>query len=154
MNVAAKHYQTGAENIATAHAIRQRLMGRPEREKPVATNVEPEQPKPRPRPPLWQKWPMSFDAHVHEWRERMLSPCKAHIRQRCDELGVSYDEIIGTSTNRTLSLTRHLLIWEVKTKFDLSFPAIGRFFGGRDHTSIIFAYRKIERLKAEGEIAE
>ena len=32
---------------------------------------------------------------------------------------------------------------------DLSFPAIARLFGGRDHTTVIHAVTKVERLMRE-----
>lgn len=52
------------------------------------------------------------------------------------------------SERRTENVTwpRQIAIWFAKTTTRRSLPTIGRLFGGRDHTTIMHAVRKVERL--------
>lgn len=52
------------------------------------------------------------------------------------------------------SLARAEVIWLLRTFTDLSFPAIGNVLGGRDHSTIISAYRRVARAVAADEVAE
>ncbi|KQV83259.1 helix-turn-helix domain-containing protein [Rhizobium sp. Root1220] len=153
MNIAARNYTSGAEIIASANAVHQRLMGRPpQRKQPMIAVAAPDKPKPRPRSPMWRKWPIKFDAHVIEWRERMLSPCKAHMRSRCKELGITMKALCGLRRTHPLVDYRQLIMWELKTivKPEMSYPELGRLFGGRDHTTGLHAVRRIAEKKAKG----
>lgn len=94
--------------------------------------------------PLWEQFGLNFDAHVVEWHLRRANPALAYLKDRCDELDVSYRKVIGGRVLHEIVGVRHLLMWEIYEKFDLSFPQIGRMFGGRDHTTVIYAVRKIE----------
>lgn len=97
------------------------------------------------------------DAHVIAWRKWLSeqgNPCKAYIKRRCLELGVHYDAVIGPMRLRSVVPARHLIMWEIKrlVKPSISYPELGRMFGGRDHTSTLHAVRKIDRMKERGEI--
>ena len=46
---------------------------------------------------------------------------------------------------------RHVLYWLCKQTTPHSYPQIGRFLGGRDHTTILHGCRRIEKLIAAGE---
>jgi chromosomal replication initiator protein len=60
----------------------------------------------------------------------------------------------GATRNKAIILPRHLAMWEIKQQRpDMSFPAIGRWFGGRDHSSVCHAVSKINRMKESGELA-
>ncbi|MGJ7039164.1 chromosomal replication initiation ATPase DnaA [Shinella sp. BE166] len=60
---------------------------------------------------------------------------------------ITYAEIMGVSRSVAVVEARHTCIYAVKmARPDLSLPQIGRIFGGRDHTSIIHAVRKMEKL--------
>lgn len=58
-------------------------------------------------------------------------------------LGVARDAILGPSRARHIVHARHLAMYLLREDAALSLPAIGRFLGGRDHTSALHAYRKI-----------
>lgn len=106
----------------------------------------------RPKPmPMWRWIDMEFDHHVTAWRIEHVNPTRAYLRRRCYELGVSFEDIIGTSRTHDLIHPRQLLMWETKTVLGKSYPEIGRLFR-KDHTTILWAVKKIERLKAEGKI--
>lgn len=89
----------------------------------------------------------------HKWKSDQGNVGKAHILRRCEELGVTYEEIVGKVKNRDISAVRQLLMWEVKTtiKPDASYPEIGRLFGNRDHTTVLHAVRKVEAQKARAD---
>ena len=44
---------------------------------------------------------------------------------------------------------RQVAMWLAKQITTRSLPDIGRRFGGRDHTTVLHAVRRIEQLKAE-----
>jgi hypothetical protein len=95
-----------------------------------------------------QREEVQQDWHVLQHNRRLAemaanSP-KVYLKDRCDEIGVSYAEIIGAGRRRKISMIRHQLMWEIIKKFGMSYPALGRLFGGRDHTSCLYAVRKIE----------
>jgi hypothetical protein len=153
MTVSARQYATGAENIASAYAIRQRLL-RPAHS--VSDTVaKPAPPKPPIRMIYRDQNPK--DAHVTAWRIWMCrvtgSKCKHYVMLRAVELGFTYDEITSLDRHKAIVRARQLVMWELKTtvKPDISWMEIGRLFG-RDHTTAMHAVRKISSLKARGEI--
>lgn len=70
----------------------------------------------------------------------------ALIRVSSNLYGVSANDITSARRTRDIVLPRHKMIWLVKKITPLSYPRIGRAFGGRDHTTTIFAVRKIEAM--------
>lgn len=98
--------------------------------------------------PAERVWTVQYDAHVKDWREHLRI---AHeqpvdfIKRRCAELGVAYEDVVGKTRKHDIIVPRHRLIAEVREQYShLSLPHIGRLFGGRDHTSILFAIKKME----------
>lgn len=134
--------------------VRRRLMGPIQRSveavKLAPVEIMPEEPKPRPRVPLWRRTPSNFDAHVIDWIARRLYPCKAHMRQRCEDFGITMEDLRGIKRKHPLVYYRHLVMWELKmvVKPDISYPEIGRLMGGRDHSTVIYAVQKIAAQKA------
>ena len=63
--------------------------------------------------------------------------------------GVSMDDLCGSSRSRSLVMARQIAMYLCRELTDLSLPKIGAHFGGRDHTTVIHANRKIEALMAE-----
>ncbi|MFA5565025.1 MAG: chromosomal replication initiator protein DnaA [Acidimicrobiia bacterium] len=63
--------------------------------------------------------------------------------------GDSVEDIVGRSRRKPLVTTRQIAMYVFREATDLSFPAIGREFGGRDHTTIIHAVDKISALMKE-----
>lgn len=57
---------------------------------------------------------------------------------------VTMKELVSDSRFRHVVEVRHRAMFEVRIERpDLSYPAIGRFFGNRDHTSVLFAVKKM-----------
>lgn len=76
----------------------------------------------------------------------------AAIAVVADELAVTREEILSESHSRTVALARHMamylarLLGRESPGASPSYPELGRAFG-RDHTTVIDACRKIERLR-------
>ena len=64
-------------------------------------------------------------------------------------LGFGVDALRGKSRQRPLVMARQEAMYVFRELTDLSYPAIARLFGGRDHTTVIHAVDKITRLMAE-----
>ena len=64
-------------------------------------------------------------------------------------LGFAVDARRGKSRQRPLVMARQEAMYVFRELTDLSYPAIARLFGGRDHTTVIHAVDKITRLMAE-----
>lgn len=62
------------------------------------------------------------------------------------KFGLDIDEIIGKSRRRPLVTARQIAMYVMRELTDLSYPAIAREFGGRDHTTVIHAVEKISNL--------
>jgi chromosomal replication initiator protein len=63
--------------------------------------------------------------------------------------GLSIEDLCGTSRSRVLVTARHIAMYLCRELTDMSLPKIGQQFGGRDHTTVINADRKIRGLMAE-----
>jgi chromosomal replication initiator protein len=82
----------------------------------------------------------------------------SHVKTRTDEellseialiLGFSVEALRGKSRQRPLVTARQTAMYVFRELTDLSYPSIARLFGGRDHTTVIHAVDKIQRLMKE-----
>jgi hypothetical protein len=108
--------------------------------------------------PTWQLEDTHFNHHETAWKFWKIetlaangSPLKAYIRRRALEMGFTYAEVIGPSRKVKLVEARHQIIWEIKrvVKPDVSYPELGRLFGGRDHTTTLHAVRRVDAERAK-----
>lgn len=149
IQVQAKNFHSQAEMVEEAKARRKRfeIAGRMAAMRKAAPLPAPEPEKERialPPMPLWSQFGLNFDAHVVEWHLRRANPALTYVKDRCNELGWSFNTIIGSQRRYPVVRVRQKLMWEVSEKFKLSLPQIGRMFGGRDHTTVLHAIRKVE----------
>ena len=63
--------------------------------------------------------------------------------------GFTTDELRGKSRRRPLVTARQVGMYVCRQMTDLSYPAIAREYGGRDHTTVIHAVEKIGALMSE-----
>ncbi|GHJ29965.1 chromosomal replication initiator protein DnaA [Streptomyces hygroscopicus subsp. sporocinereus] len=66
-----------------------------------------------------------------------------------DYFGHTVDDLCGASRSRVLVTARQIAMYLCRELTDLSLPKIGAQFGGRDHTTVMHADRKIRALMAE-----
>ena len=62
---------------------------------------------------------------------------------------LTLEDLCGTSRSRALVEARQIAMYLCRELTDLSLPKIGQTFGGRDHTTVMHADRKIRELMAE-----
>ena len=62
---------------------------------------------------------------------------------------LTIDDLCGTSRSRVLVNARQIAMYLCRELTELSLPKIGQTFGGRDHTTVMHADRKIRQLMAE-----
>ena len=72
----------------------------------------------------------------------------AMVRGMCEKLGVSYDAVCGTGRSRSLVLARQIMMVVLKGATQLSLSEIGNFVGGRDHATVLYAIKQIEKQQA------
>ncbi|WLS46985.1 chromosomal replication initiator protein DnaA [Micromonospora profundi] len=66
-----------------------------------------------------------------------------------DYFGVSLEDLRGQSRSRVLVNARQVAMYLCRELTELSLPRIGQAFGGRDHTTVMHADRKIRQQMAE-----
>lgn len=66
----------------------------------------------------------------------------------CAHYGISHDDLTCHRRQAVLVLPRQVAMYLAKTLTSRSYPEISRMFGGRDHTTLMYAVRKIEALIA------
>jgi chromosomal replication initiator protein len=63
--------------------------------------------------------------------------------------GLTIEDLQGSSRSRVLVTARQIAMYLCRELTELSLPKIGQLFGGRDHTTVMHAERKIRHLMAE-----
>ncbi|MFD0657208.1 chromosomal replication initiator protein DnaA [Thermocatellispora tengchongensis] len=71
------------------------------------------------------------------------------MAQTAAYFGISIDDLCGGSRSRVLVTARQIAMYLCRELTDMSLPKIGAQFGGRDHTTVMHADRKIRSLMAE-----
>lgn len=69
--------------------------------------------------------------------------------QTAQYFSLTLEDLKGTSRSRTLSTARQIAMYLCRELTDLSLPKIGQAFGGRDHTTVMHAVKKIKTQMAE-----
>lgn len=63
----------------------------------------------------------------------------------CDYFKITIEDIKGKKRSQNINYPRQVAIYLCRTLANESFPKIGTYFGGRDHSTIMSSYRKIEK---------
>jgi len=56
---------------------------------------------------------------------------------------ISADDLYGKTRTSAIALARQIAMYLCRTLTNLSLPKIGEIFGGKDHTTVLYAYNKI-----------
>lgn len=69
-----------------------------------------------------------------------------------DHYGMKQADLLSERRNRAVARPRQAAMWLAKQLTTRSLPDIGRRFGGRDHTTVLHAVRRIEALRADDNV--
>src|SRR5674476_491719 len=71
------------------------------------------------------------------------------MAQTADYFGLTMEDLCGASRSRVLVTARQIAMYLCRELTELSLPKICQLFGGRDHTTVMHADRKIRQLMGE-----
>ncbi|MEO8364366.1 MAG: chromosomal replication initiator protein DnaA [Ilumatobacteraceae bacterium] len=71
------------------------------------------------------------------------------LAEIAEHFGFTVEALCGKSRQRPLVSARQTAMYVFRELTDLSYPAIARLFGGRDHTTVIHAVDKTKRMMSE-----
>lgn len=67
---------------------------------------------------------------------------------------ITIDDILSSKRTANIAFPRQIAMYLTRTLTDLSLPMIGQEFGGRDHTTVMYAINKIDtRIKKDSEFS-
>jgi len=68
-------------------------------------------------------------------------------RRVCAHFNIRQNDMVSARRARAVARPRQIAMYLAKRMTPRSLPEIGRKFGGRDHTTVIYAVRQIEKLR-------
>lgn len=68
------------------------------------------------------------------------------INRVAKSLGVKPEDVLGDKRGQLLVQARQISMYICRTSLGLSYPELGRAFGGKDHSTVIHAVTKIQKL--------
>ncbi len=63
----------------------------------------------------------------------------------CEQFGVSSEELVSATRAARVAWPRQIAMYLARELTEESLPAIGREFGGRDHTTVLHAWRRTQK---------
>lgn len=67
----------------------------------------------------------------------------------CTEFRLSREQLLSPVRKHDLVHARRVAIYLCRTQLGLSFPETGRILGGRDHSTILYNYKKIKQAQSD-----
>jgi len=90
---------------------------------------------------------IAIEALKDQLHDKSVYKNNVHRIQRivCDYFKIDINDIKGKKRSKNINYPRQIAIYLCRTMTNESFPKIGTYFGGRDHSTIINAYQKINK---------
>ena len=87
---------------------------------------------------------------VHRDRTGSVTP-EMILKMTAETFGVTVRDIKGRKRAATVATPRKVAMFLSRSYTNASFPELGAFFGGRDHTTVMSAVKSVEKLLAAGD---
>ena len=145
-----QHYRDVDRRIANAPF-------KPKPPKPQFRPVEPPPPEPKPKTVYeleQERLSAEIDAAFADLGDALTAailaphPCTRIINETALEHDISRDQLLSPDRTHHTVRIRQLAMWRCR-QAGVSLPVIGRYFGNRDHTTVLHAVRKIDAMKAD-----
>ena len=91
--------------------------------------------------------PIAIESLKDQLRDKSVYKNDVHRIQRvvCDYFKINIDDLKGKKRSKNINYPRQIAVYLCRELTTESYPKIGTYFGGRDHSTIINAYQKIEK---------
>ena len=83
--------------------------------------------------------------------KKKITSAKKIAESVAEFYNITIDDLIKQSRKKEYVKPRQIAMYLIRKELDNSFPSIGDFFGGRDHTTVMHAVEKVEKLVTEKE---
>ncbi|MBX3094606.1 MAG: chromosomal replication initiator protein DnaA [Cryobacterium sp.] len=80
--------------------------------------------------------------------DNVISPVDI-INETAEYFKLSVDDLYGSSRSQAVATARHIAMYLCRELTSLALPKIGKLFGNRDHTTVMYANKKISELMKE-----
>ena len=77
--------------------------------------------------------------------ERFLNPERVSMPDTDTDFPIDKRDLVSAKKSNDIAYPRQIAMYLCRTVGQMSFPRIGNDFGGRDHTTVMHAYKKIEK---------
>ena len=78
---------------------------------------------------------------------RKISP-RVVVEQTAQYYNIKSNDLTGSKRDRQIVLPRQVAMYIMRDELNMSFPQIAHALGGRDHTTVMHAVKKIEELRS------
>ena len=100
---------------------------------------------------------IAIEALKDKVSEKSVYKNNVHRIQRivCEYFKIDIEDLKGKKRSKNINYPRQIAIYLCRKMTNESFPKMGTYFGGRDHSTIISAYQRIERdLKTNSQLQQ
>jgi len=95
----------------------------------------------------------SSDIKMDVW-ENIEGNINSIIQTTAKMYNISVGDILGSNRQAEFILPRHTVMYILRKELNLSFPKIAEIMGKKDHSTIMYAYRKMKDLAEEPKLLE
>lgn len=81
--------------------------------------------------------------------KKRVTSVKKIVESVAEFYNITLEDLIKHSRKKEFVKPRQIAMFLIRKELDNSFPSIGDYFGGRDHTTVMHAVDKIERMLLE-----
>ncbi|MBU1228353.1 MAG: ATP-binding protein [Proteobacteria bacterium] len=85
-----------------------------------------------------------------EERDRPKISADSIVDTVCQHYQVKRKDVMGEDRRQSIALARQVAMYLCREMLGLSYPALGRAFGGKDHSTVIYSVKKIKELNDDG----
>lgn len=87
-----------------------------------------------------------------EERDQPAISAEVIISVVCEHYQVSQKDVLGEDRRQNIALARQVSMFLCRQLLGLSYPALGRAFGGKDHSTVIYSVKKIQDIQADDKV--